>query len=254
MFTRQLRQSGGQQPGRDVSADVTRHAGGKAHRHAVQRFGSGCFKERLRPEGCRGDAAHGVPGEEVLHDGVAGERDLTQGVRRAAAARERVRHQRPDLCPDPLRELVQAVRLLKRILDAADDVGSVGDLCVPAAASRKLCAGRKIVQPHDDGRCAEVNGGGAARAPRLAGGQRHGAGQDRAAGALRQRDGVAVRRVDPAGETGHAVDRHAALAAAALSAAGGGDGIARAPQDGQQCLICRQGNGADAAVLFNLNA
>ena len=88
MFARQLRQSGGQQPGRDVSADVTRHAGGKAHRHAVQRFASARCKERLRPEGCCGDAAHGVPGEEVLHDGVAGERDLTQGVRRAAAARE----------------------------------------------------------------------------------------------------------------------------------------------------------------------
>ena len=76
----------------------------------------------------------------------------------------------------------------------------------------------------------------------------------RAAGSLRQRDGVAVRRVDPAGETGHAVDRHAALAAAALSAAGGGNGIARAPQDGQQRLTFRQGNGAAPAVLFNLNA
>ena len=28
MFARQLRQSGGQQAGRDISADITRHAGG----------------------------------------------------------------------------------------------------------------------------------------------------------------------------------------------------------------------------------
>ena len=251
---RQIRQSCGQQTGRNVPADVTRHAGGEAYRHAVQRFASGHCKERLRPERRRGDAAHGVPGEEVLHDGVAGERDLAQGVRRAAAARERVRYQRPDLRPDPLRELVQAVRMLERILDAADDVGPVGRLRVPAAAGRKLRAVRKIVQPHDDGRRAEVDGGGAARAPRPAGGQRHGAGQNRAAGSLRQRDGVAVRRIDPAGEPGHAVDRYAALAAAALSAAGGGDGIARAPQDGQQRLACRQGNGAAPAVLFNLDA
>ena len=57
-----------------------------------------------------------------------------------------------------------------------------------------------------------------------------------------------------AASTFYAVDRYAALAAAALSAAGGGNGIARAPQDGQQRLAGRQGNGADMAVLFNLDA
>ena len=168
-------------------------------------------------------------------------RDLAQRARRAAAARERVRYQRPDLLADAPRELRQAVRLLKRILDAADDVSPIRGLRVPAAAGLQLCAGRKIAQPRDDGRRAEVDGGGAACASRSARGQRHGAGQDRAAGGLWQRDGVAVRRIDPAGEPGHAVDRYAALAAVALSAAGGGNGIARAPQNGQQRLAGRQG-------------
>ena len=193
IFTRQLRQPGGQQSGRDVPADVARHAGSEVHRNAVQRFVSGCCKERLRPERRCGDAAHGVSGEEVLHDGVAGECDLAQRARRAAAARERVRYQRPDLLADAPRELRQAVRLLKRILDAADDVGPIRGLRIPAAAGLQLCAGRKIVQPRDDGRRAEVDGGGAACASRSAGGQRHGAGQDRAAGGLRQRDGKIIQ-------------------------------------------------------------
>ena len=38
VLARQLRQPGGQQSGRDVPADVARHAGSKVHRHAVQRF------------------------------------------------------------------------------------------------------------------------------------------------------------------------------------------------------------------------
>ena len=142
---RQIRQSGGQQTGRDVPADVARHAGCKVHRHAVQCFGSGCFKERLRPERRRGDAAHGVPGEEMLHDGVAGEYDFVQRVRRAAAARECAGYQRPDLLADALREFLQTVRLLERVLDAADDVGPIGRLRVPAAAGCQLCAGSKVV-------------------------------------------------------------------------------------------------------------
>ena len=83
IFTRQLRQPGGQKSGCDVSADVTRHAGGEAYRHAVQRFASGHCKERLRPEGCRSDAAHGVPSEEVLHD------DASITPCREATAKER---------------------------------------------------------------------------------------------------------------------------------------------------------------------
>ena len=142
---RQIRQSCGQQTGRNVPADVARHAGGKVHRHAVQCFGSGRFKERLRPERRRGDAAHGVPGEEMLHDSVAGEYDFVQRVRRAAAARECAGYQRPDLLADALREFLQTVRLLERVLDAADDVGPIGRLRVPAAAGCQLCAGSKGV-------------------------------------------------------------------------------------------------------------
>ena len=190
----------------------------------------------------------------MLHDGVADERDLAQCVRFTSAARERVFDQCPDLFAAALRELLQPVRLLERILDAADDVRPVGRLCVPAALGGELRAGREVIQPRDDGRRAEIDGGGAARAPRLTGRQRQCAREDRAAGALRQRDGVAVRGVDPAREARHTVDRHAALAAAPFSAAGGGDGIARAPQSGQQRLVRRNRQGARHAVLFNMDA
>ena len=254
MLARQLRKASGQQTGRDITADIARHTGGKAHRNAVQRDGFGRVKERLRPERRCGDAAHAVSGEEMLHDGVADERDLAQCVRFTSAARERVFDQCPDLFAAALRELLQPVRLLERILDAADDVRPVGRLCVPAALGGELRAGREVIQPRDDGRRAEIDGGGAARAPRLTGRQRQCAREDRAAGALRQRDGVAVRGVDPAREARHTVDRHAALAAAPFSAAGGGDGIARAPQSGQQRLVRRNRQGARHAVLFNMDA
>ena len=173
MLARQLRKACGQQAGRDIPADIARHARGKAHRHAVQRAGFGRVKERLRLKRRGGDAAHAVSGEEVLHDGVADERDLAQRVRVAPAAHERALDQCPDLFAAALREFLQPVRLLERILDAADDVRPVGRLCVPAALGGELRAGREVIQPRDDGRRAEVDGGGAARAPRLTGGTRH---------------------------------------------------------------------------------
>ena len=113
---------------------------------------------------------------------------------------------------------------------------------------------RHFAFPLTGRRNIEIDGGGAARAPRLTGRHRQCAREDRTAGALRQRGGVAVRGVDPAREARHTVDRHAALAAAPFSAAGGGNGIARAPQSGQQSLVRRNRQGARHAVLFNMDA
>ena len=142
------------------------------HRHAVQRDGFGRVKERFWLKRRGGDAAHAVPGKEMLHDGVADERDLAQCVRGTSAAHERALDQCPDLFAAALREFLQPVRLLERILDAADDVRPVGRLRAPAALGGELRAGCEVIQPRDDGRRAEIDGGGTARAPRLTGWRR----------------------------------------------------------------------------------
>lgn len=107
-----------------------------------------------------------------------------------------------------LREFLQPVRLLERILDAADDVRPVGRLRAPAALGGELRAGCEVIQPRDDGRRAEIDGGGTARAPRLTGWRRQCAREDRTVGALRQCDGVAVRGVDPHARRGTPLTGH----------------------------------------------
>ena len=231
---------GREQTRRDVTADIPRDARHEPQGDTLERILRVPAEERFGQKRRSSEAAHAVLREEQLHGCVPGEDDLAQVALPAPGLFEQTADQRPHLRADTLRELAQAVRPLERILDAADDVGTVGRLRVPCGVRAQRAPVRAVIEPDGDGCRPEVDRGGAARAPRLDARGRGALREDRARARLRQLDLVAVRRMHAAGKARHAVYAHAALAAAAAPAAGGGEGIARAAQHLQQRFFLRR--------------
>ena len=140
------------------------------------------------------------------------------------------------------------------MLDAADNVRAVGRLRVPVLSLREQLSVCAVEEPQRHRRRTEVDCRAKARAARLRLRQCERVRQDDAAHRLRQVDPIAVLRFRLAGKARHTVHLHAAFAAAALAAAGCGDGISRPPQRGEQRLPCFERDRRDFRPLLNLNA
>ena len=208
-------------------------------------------EQRLRLKGRGSQRLHGYTGEQQLHHRVPGQHNALQLPRFAVRLRQSLRQQRLYLRPNAARQRGQAVRLLPGVLDAGDHVRAVGRLCVPPGTGGCHPPCGQIVQPHRHGGGAQIHGGGAAA---LAGGcsRRIQRLREDAPACRRGQDHlVAVLRDNAAGQPRHAVDADAALAAASVSAAGGGQRTPGAAQQRQQGVRLVAGDAEHIAAAYH---